>query len=422
MKFKNKLVLSAGLATALVTFTGYTKTSLADEISAKPMYRMYNPNSGEHFYTANGGEAKNLIKLTWQYEGIGWYAPDTGKPVYRVYNPNAGDHHYTTSKGEKDSLVNHGWRDEGIGWQSDIEQTKPIYRAYNPNAKKAGSHNFTSSLAEQNSLISYGWRNEGISWYATNAKPNNQSEDWTLTPENGSYNVSSRIPVRSSPLILSPITSYLPAGQTVNYDNKVSYDGVDWLSYIDNQGNRSYIQAPTNSRSNGFTYVDGILIVNKKNSIPKSYAPGENSEAVANLRQLISAMQAQGMNVSNSYSGYRSYATQAQLYQNYVNQDGQAAADTYSARPGFSEHQTGLAYDLLHRDGSLIESTRESTWIAQNAHKYGFIVRFPKGKEDSTGYQYEPWHVRYVGKKATDIYKSGKTLEEYFNVAGGKSY
>ena len=129
------------------------------------MYRIYNPNSGEHFYTANAAEKDNLVSLGWTFEGVGWKAPATSNtPVYRVYNPNAGDHHYTTNKAEKDLLISVGWKDEGIGWYSDDAQSLPIYRQYNPNAV-AGAHNFTSSKGENDWLVSVGWKGEGIGWY-----------------------------------------------------------------------------------------------------------------------------------------------------------------------------------------------------------------------------------------------------------------
>lgn len=130
------------------------------------MYRLYNPNSGEHFYTANTNERDLLKRVGWNDEGIGWYAPTSGDPVYRVYNPNAGDHHYTPHKFERDHLVKVGWRYEGIGWYSDKNKTIPLYRAYNPNAK-AGSHNYTVSKKEQNHLIKVGWKNENIAWYGS---------------------------------------------------------------------------------------------------------------------------------------------------------------------------------------------------------------------------------------------------------------
>lgn len=166
-------------------------------------------------------------------------------------------------------------------------------------------------------------------------------------------------------------------------------------------------------------YVNGIIIVNKKNPIPYNYAPYENAEASNQVRNLIKEMQGLGYDINNSYSGYRSFHKQEGLYQNYVNNHGQLEADTFSARAGYSEHQTGLAFDLLHKDGSLVQNSNEVNWIAQNANRYGFIVRYKAGKEHITGYQAEPWHIRYVGSIATAIYNSGLTLEEYLGVQGG---
>ncbi len=147
------------------TATGYENQVIG--IDGIAMYRMYNPNSGEHFYTANGTERDQLARVGWNYEGVGWYAPESGNLVYRVYNPNAGDHHYTMSADEKNHLVRLGWRDEGVACYSDVNQAVPLYRAYNPNAR-AGSHNYTMSGGENASLCSVGWKNEGIAWYGIN--------------------------------------------------------------------------------------------------------------------------------------------------------------------------------------------------------------------------------------------------------------
>lgn len=116
-------------------------------------------------------------------------------------------------------------------------------------------------------------------------------------------------------------------------------------------------------------------------------------------------------------SAYRSYERQVSIYQGWVNQDGQKLADTYSARAGFSEHQTGYAFDV--RDFPFTtddySKTESFTWVSTNAHKYGFIIRFPKDKEYITGYQYEPWHYRYVGLEAAKyIYENNITFEEYY--------
>lgn len=166
---------------------------------------------------------------------------------------------------------------------------------------------------------------------------------------------------------------------------------------------------------NGMTYIDGILIANKSYSLPADYDPGESSEALDAFYEMQADAYEEGLNIYIS-SSYRSYDDQARIYQNYCDTDGQEAADTYSSRPGFSDHQTGMAFDLNSIDDSF-GFTPESDWVSANCHKYGFIIRYPKGKEDITGYQYEPWHIRYIGvEKATAVYESGLCLEEYLGI------
>ncbi|MGM0301961.1 hypothetical protein IGI66_001560 [Enterococcus sp. AZ048] len=142
------------------TFSNPTPKPPANSIQ---MYRVYNPNSGEHFYTQNVAEKNNLVSKGWRYEGIGWNGPTSGNPVYRLYNPNAGDHHYTLHAYEKDNLIKKGWRYEGISWYSGGPNA--LHRLYNPNAK-AGSHHYTLNTNEKNNLVKHGWRYEGLAWYA----------------------------------------------------------------------------------------------------------------------------------------------------------------------------------------------------------------------------------------------------------------
>ena len=135
-------------------------------VKSDPLFRMYNPHSGEHFYTKAAVERDWLKKMGWHYEGVGWYGPATSKtPVYRLYNANAGDHHYTTSKKESDKLVEVGWRYEGIGWYSDDAKSIAVHRLYNPNAQ-AGAHHHTYSESERDHLASIGWNKEDVGWYA----------------------------------------------------------------------------------------------------------------------------------------------------------------------------------------------------------------------------------------------------------------
>ena len=164
---------------------------------------------------------------------------------------------------------------------------------------------------------------------------------------------------------------------------------------------------------------DEIVIANKHYPLSKDYNPGENPTAKAELLKLIAAMQEAGFPISDHSSGFRSYETQTQLYQDYVNKDGKAEADRYSARPGYSEHQTGLAFDLIGTDGDLVTEEKAAQWLLDHAADYGFVVRYLKGKEKETGYMAEEWHLRYVGKEAKDIAASGLSLEEYYGFEGG---
>ena len=179
-------------------------------------------------------------------------------------------------------------------------------------------------------------------------------------------------------------------------------------------------------------YIDDNIIVNKTYSVPSSYVPinpyqevvGErcnsciNKDAMEAFMLMASDAKALGLNIYIS-SGYRGYTYQEKLYNNYVSVSGKEKADTYSARPGHSEHQTGECFDLNTIDDSF-QYTDEGKWVNENASFYGFIIRYPKGKESITGYQYESWHLRYVGKELSNkLYQDGEweTLEEYYGIS-----
>ena len=174
-----------------------------------------------------------------------------------------------------------------------------------------------------------------------------------------------------------------------------------------------------------------LILVNKYNYLTEDYIP-ENLEPIdiayarSGMQLVREAKEAfetlsedakkEGMNII-AMSSYRSYDYQVNLYNNYVATDGKEAADTYSARAGYSEHQTGLAVDVYNKvlPYTSFEETEEFNWMQENAYKYGFILRFPKDKVNITGYQYESWHYRYVGKEAAKyIHNHDLTLEEYY--------
>ena len=159
------------LATGIVEIDGteYEFDENGVLLTDKPfaMYRIYNANTGEHFYTGSIEEREMLVRAGWNYEGVAFHSPNKGDPMYRLFNPNAGDHHYTGSAEERDMLINAGWRYEGVAFNSAAasEENHPQYRLYNPNAV-SGSHHYTGSVEERDMLINAGWRYEGIGFYS----------------------------------------------------------------------------------------------------------------------------------------------------------------------------------------------------------------------------------------------------------------
>ncbi len=175
--------LHAMLSAAVVLFGaavlwGSGLTAKAEE-NAVPMYRLYYPDTHEHFYTSNAYEKYVLtVQRGWDYEGIGWYAPSEGVPVYRLYNPFTTDHHYTMDVNEYNTLGAQGWNQEGIGWYSDASQTVPVYREFCPTLT-TGTHNYTTDLNEHNTLVGSGvWNDEKIGWYAVRTGEPAVGYDW----------------------------------------------------------------------------------------------------------------------------------------------------------------------------------------------------------------------------------------------------
>lgn len=179
------------------------------------------------------------------------------------------------------------------------------------------------------------------------------------------------------------------------------------------------------------------VVINKQHPFnPIDYAPspllgvGNGQQMRTEAGEAFLRMQADAETAGApiiATSGYRSYSYQKTVYDGYVAQYGIEETDTFSARPGFSEHQTGLVVDIQGGGCSLdncFADTAQGKWIAANAHNYGFVLRYPSDKTDITGYTYEAWHWRYVGVElATDMHKQGiETLEEYFDITGGPNY
>ncbi|MBB2482453.1 M15 family metallopeptidase [Bacillus sp. APMAM] len=244
------------------------------------------------------------------------------------------------------------------------------------------------------------------------------------------------------------------SGCSGNAQNKQQKQLTDNISKKEqpSHSNESQLETPTIKVDTNATQSEpGLLtvadpesitvLVDKKYAFPQGYEPKDlvypnvpfifnekiekrmmRAEAAKYLEKMFHAANEQNIPLAG-VSAYRSYQAQTTLFNNYVKKDGIEKAKTYSAVPGTSEHQSGLTIDVSGLDGSCaaedcFANTKEATWLKNNAHNYGFIIRYPKNKEKITGYQYEPWHIRYVGVNlATELFKQDLTLEEYYHVA-----
>src|SRR5699024_3278829 len=169
------------------------------------------------------------------------------------------------------------------------------------------------------------------------------------------------------------------------------------------------------------TYVNGHIIVNKAYALPPDYKPEKNKKAIYQLNKLLEKAKKKHLDLKY-ISGYRSYNEQEEVVKSYIEEEGKRMANQYTAKPGHSEHQSGLAFDVgtqrhledFHND---FEHTKEAKWLEKNASKYGFIIRYPKGQSNETGYAYEAWHLRYVGSELAKIIDNQDTnLESYYKL------
>lgn len=247
--------------------------------------------------------------------------------------------------------------------------------------------------------------------------PNKKEEKKELTPEQKQVNKLKKVPYYKKEY-KNRYLSYQKENKDLSIEDIVTHVNIG----LDNP---YYTNTKPSTNLN-----TELILVNKYNYVTENYVPENlqplNTSYARSGMQLVDiAKEAfesmsddakkEGMNII-AMSSYRSYDYQVNLYNNYVKTDGKEAADTYSARPGYSEHQTGLAVDVynLELPYTSFEETEEFNWMQENAYKYGFILRFPKDKVDITGYQYEAWHYRYVGKEvAKYIHNHNMTLEEY---------
>ena len=439
-----------------------------------PIYRLYHPGIKRHLYTKDIGEYQILGKRGWQQEGVAFYGLGrsenqfpphrgalAGKISIEKIDPQKGSFEIlisgVSSPTEVSSILLPIWSaDKGqddVVWYEASPSSNGTYRVKvearnhkysrgiyyihlyykTPEGKLVfvtdSQHqvNIQQSKVEGKITIQHVDRQRGRVdiqvtdifapagikqvllpvWTETNGQ--DDIRWYTATRQaDGSYQLTLYIADHRFQSGLYHVHAYIkiPNGQDVGIGNQTFSMNFEGLRH---NGNYYHIHG-----KHGY-----IPIINKKHPINPSYNPGENSTAKAAFNNLTQQMRALGFGISYSYSGFRSYTTQHRLYWAYVSQYGQAAADRFSARPGYSEHQSGLAFDILNTDGSLLTEPNAVSWLAHNAHKYGFVVRYQADKEWVTGYTAETWHIRFIGPEAPDIYHSGLSVEEYYGVAGG---
>lgn len=270
----------------------------------------------------------------------------------------------------------------------------------------------------------------GLSTYLynnNNKTDNNEPEEKIKVPSEGENKENPETTTTITSTTTSSTTSTTKTTTTSTTTTKTT-SKQNQNSSISNKTSKGY----TIEYKNGAYYINNVLIVNKTYKLTKDWKPVNpyktvpsdgfdrnplDKDAYEAWKLMKSDAASLGLNLW-AQSGYRSYDYQNDLYNGYIKRNGKTAADTFSARPGASEHQTGLAFDLNTISNSF-KDTAEGKWVAKNAFIYGYILRYPEGKTNETGYIYEPWHIRYVGKElAKELYNNGNwiTMERYFGI------
>ena len=215
---------------------------------------------------------------------------------------------------------------------------------------------------------------------------------------------------------------------SIFFDNNTTFNALDIVTLVNANLDKEYYSNNLILTKEESNKIDAI--VNKYYQLEEDFEPNNltaiDSKYARNDSQLLQKEATEAFNQMCSdaklenislYSGsaYRSYEYQNTIYNDYIKKDGLTAAETYSARPGYSEHQLGLAVDIMNGNWSYVSKDNiEYSWLITNSYKYGFILRYPENKEYITGYMFEPWHYRYLGKElATKVYNSGLTYDEY---------
>ncbi len=381
-------------------------------ISYVNMYRLYNPNSGEHFYTSSLSEASNLFSIGWRWEGVGWVAPETSKaPVYRLYNKNGGDHHYTTSGSERDQLVKLGWRYEGIGWYSDLDaDSKSVWRQYNPNAR-SGAHNFTVSTRERDLLVKAGWNDEKIAWNASNQETRKIQGFWKISSAWGSlerYWVGSDANIARSRIVTPE-------------------EGAGYYAYARSDGRILRGKAKVGSQvllSNN----DGRLTTQTSWLITKAYDGGDQRYYLAKDK---------GAGYSYAKTGFFQAAlegTKALLWFFGHPSQGYMVRGAYSTDKGMlvSDYATGALAENYEKPGMVVSKRyngdlqRYYLYKANNNHLYARVGKFRVGSSDYYGREDGGYLVRgyYINPKGKIFYgdNEGRLSKVPLSAAGMRAW
>lgn len=251
-------------------------------------------------------------------------------------------------------------------------------------------------------------------------------DDTFEVDEGGSVNIRGAVEIAEQGVLNCSGSLYIDEGGSISVDGTLQINSTgsacgegsiivnhNFSDIVCHGDVYAHIQPPAPVEIDGVTYIGGVLIANKQFSLPRTYGDGLTDDTYS---AYVEMKDASGYDMS-IVSGFRSYEKQESTFNYWCSIDGYDRAITYSALPGQSEHQTGLAMDISSLEQSY-GKTAEGMWLAEHCHEYGFIIRYPQGKDDITGYIYEPWHVRYLGKSTAKlVHDSGLTLEEFLGVA-----
>lgn len=353
----------------VITFTDHLETEVGNEIDLL---------NGVSASDNSGEEIKVTVEGTYDVKIVGDYSLK-----YVAYDSglNKTEEEFILSVVDTESPV--------ITFTSSLETTegKKIDLLAGVSASDNSGEKITVTV-EGNYDINKAGKYE-LKYVAYDSSSNKAEEKFTL-------NVKEIVPVPTNPPQNNPEQNETNKSENVTFTTSKGFSGIT---------------------KDGVTYIDGYLVANKTYALPKNYGNGLTATTQSAFNTMSSAAKKEGLTIYIA-SGFRSYSYQKTLYDRYVNRDGVEKADTYSARPGHSEHQSGLAFDVNIVSDKFI-GTPEAIWLADNCYKYGFILRYPQGKTNETGYKYEPWHFRYVGEElAAELYNGGDwiTMEDYFGI------